>query len=266
MLPTLLRKTVRDDRRAIIGWAVGLSALLAFYVPFWSTIADDGDAAAAAMDIMPEGMATGVGFADIATGVGWLEGIVYSIFGPLLLIMCAIVLGTRSVAVPEESGQLDQFLALPFTRRRFLVERYTALVFGVVVVAAAAWAVVVIFDAALEMEVGVGPITAASLGLVLLALCFGTLAFAVGAATGNRGASLAVAGGAAVAAYVVRAMSQAGVEGMEPLRWVSPFHYHLGGDPLRDDFPLGYFAVLAGIIVVLVVLAVAAFERRDVGV
>jgi ABC-2 type transport system permease protein len=266
MLPTLLRKTVRDDRRAIIGWAVGLSALLSFYVPFWATMSDEEEAATAVVDIMPEGMAIGMGFADITSGAGWLEGIVYSIFGPLLLIMCAVVLGHRSVAVPEESGQLDQFLALPFTRRRFLVERFTALVFGVVVVAAAAWAVVVIFDATLEMEVGVGPLTAATLGLLLLALCFGTLAFAVGAATGSRGASLAAGGGAAVVAYLVRAMSQAGVEALEPLRWVSPFHYYLGGDPLRGDFPLAYFAVLAGIILVLVGIAVASFERRDVGV
>jgi beta-exotoxin I transport system permease protein len=42
-----------------------------------------------------------------------------------------------------------------------------------------------------------------------------------------------------------------------------PFHYYLTSDPLLDGMDWGHAAVLAGATVVLVVLSVPLFRRRD---
>ncbi|MDQ1287106.1 MAG: beta-exotoxin transport system permease protein, partial [Actinomycetota bacterium] len=36
MLPALVRKTWRDERRAIAGWAIGLGAFTTIYTAFYS--------------------------------------------------------------------------------------------------------------------------------------------------------------------------------------------------------------------------------------
>ncbi len=76
---------------------------------------------------------------------------------------------------------------------------------------------------------------------------------------------LAVTGGLAVGTYVLKALS-AEVAGLGWVRWLSPFHYFSGSNPLRHGFDVPYLLVLAGVSAVLLAVAVVVFDRRDVGV
>lgn len=264
---TLLRRTLKEDRRALIGWSIGIAAFICVYLPFYAQMREGAaQGIEALMEGLPEGLRTAMGWQDLFTATGFLEAMVYQIYEPILLIAFAAVLGNRAIAVPEESGRLDQLLSLPISRRSFVLQRFAALLGQVVLASAVVWAVVMAFVTGLDMGIGIAPVTAATVGLLLLALCFGTLTLTVGALTGRRTVALAVTGGAAVASYAARVLSQAGVEAAEPLRWISPFHYYLGGDPLREEFPLAYYGVLVGIVAVLAAVAVVGFERRDVAV
>jgi len=261
-MPSLIRKTVRDNRRALIGWMVGLAAVVSMYLSFYGRYKDLQQAKAATV---PEGLRKVIGFDDILTGVGYLQATVYGLLGPLLLIMCAAILGNRGIAGPEEGGVLDLLLANPISRRRFVLGRFLALAGSIVAVAAVPWVLVLVFASALDMQVSAANISAASLGLLLLALCFGMVAFTTGAATGRRGVVLAVTGGLAVGTYVLKGLS-AEVTGLGWLRWFSPFHYFSGSNPLRHGFDVPYLLVLAGLSAVLLAVAVVTFDRRDVGV
>lgn len=263
---TLLRKTLRDDRRILIGWTVGVAAYLCTYLPFYAQFEDDTAGAEEMVQVVPEGMRTAMGMQDLFSGAGFLESMVFNLFGPLLLIVYAVILGNRAIAVPEESGRLDQLLSLPISRRRYVAERLGALTVEVTYLTAVVWAIVLAFAGGLDMGVDISNITAICVGAGLLALLFGTVTLAVGGLSGSRGLGLAVTGAIAVASYLIRVLSDAGAELAEPLRWISPFHYYLGGDPLTDSFPLAYYSVLLGAIVVLAVAATVTFERRDVGV
>jgi ABC-2 type transport system permease protein len=64
---------------------------------------------------------------------------------------------------------------------------------------------------------------------------------------------------------VIRGLSE-NVSWIRPLRWISPFHYYLGSDPLHHGFNIGYYAVLLVASAVLVAVAVVTFDRRDVRV
>jgi ABC-2 type transport system permease protein len=55
-------------------------------------------------------------------------------------------------------------------------------------------------------------------------------------------------------------------EKLEPYRKLSPFYYYIGADPLVNGLNLGHVAVLLGLIVVLLAVALLAFQRRDVAV
>ena len=263
MVPSLIRKTLRDDRRALLGWAAGIGVFVAVYVSFYPTFR--GDTLQARQNAVPEGFRDFLGAADFTSGAGYLQATVYSLIPLILLVLCATLLGNRAIAGPEEAGTLDLLLANPVSRRRFVLQRFAALAAGIVAVGVVPWVLVVLLEGRLDMGVGASNVSAASLGMLLVALCFGTVAFAVGAATGSKAAVLSVTGVLAVGTYVLNGLGGL-VEGVRPLRWLSPFHYYLGGDPLHNGFQVGYLLVLVGIVVVLVAVAAVTFERRDVGV
>ena len=98
--------------------------------------------------------------------------------------------------------------------------------------------------------------------LVLLSLAFGSIALAISAATGNRGAAIGVAVGLMVVTYLIDGLANI-VEGLNAIRWISPFKYYMAGDPLRNGIALGDAAVLAGITAVFLILSLIAFDRRD---
>ncbi len=122
-MSSLIRKTVRDNRRALIGWMVGLAAVMSMYLSFYGRYRDLQEAKAASI---PEGLRKVIGFEDIISGVGYLQATVFGLIGPLLLIMSAAIFGTRGVAGPEEAGVLDLYLANPISRRRFVLGRFPA--------------------------------------------------------------------------------------------------------------------------------------------
>ncbi|HWG98797.1 MAG TPA: ABC transporter permease, partial [Pilimelia sp.] len=116
-----------------------------------------------------------------------------------------------------------------------------------------------------DIEVPLGNLSAASAGMVALVWCFTGIAFLVGAWTGRRAHVLAVAGTLAVLGYVLRAVGGL-VDGLAWVRWLSPFHYYIGADPLRTGWHAGHLAVLGAVAAATAVAGIAVFDRRDVGV
>ncbi|MBG0832739.1 ABC transporter permease subunit [Planomonospora sp. ID67723] len=266
-MPVLVSKSLRDYRSSLVRWTVGIGAFFALYLSFYPNISENKEIyGPQALAKFPGAMRDLMGgMEDFTSGIGYLSSVVYQLFGPMLFIVCAMILGNRAIAQPEESGTLELTVTLPIDRRRLVFERFVALALGLLAVATAtfllAWGLSVVSD----MEVPVGRILAVHTGVFLLALFFGALSLTVGAATGRKGPAMAVVGVVAVGGYVVETLGKS-VDAISWLRWVSPFHYYLDGRPLYQGFPVADYLVLAGATVVLLVTAVLAFDRRDVGV
>ena len=112
------------------------------------------------------------------------------------------------------------------------------------------------------------PITAAGLvgvtiGTMLLAIDFGALALLVGASSGSRGAALGITSSVAAAAYLISSLAPV-VHWLHPTRFASPFFYAVGDGQLSNGLSLTDAVVLLTVAAVLIVAAMAAFERLDV--
>ncbi|MBV1851797.1 ABC transporter permease subunit [Catellatospora tritici] len=258
----LMRKTWRDDRRALIGWTVGIAAFTLVYTSFYPQLRN---AAKLKQDAMPQGMLDFLGVSDMTVGAGYLEATVFGLIGPLLLITCGTMLAARIIARPEEDGGMELLLANPLSRRAFAGQRLAAAGLAVTVIAAIPWLLLVFIVPAAGLGVPQGNLAAAGVGMIALAWLFTAVAFLVGAATGRRGQVLAVTGVLAVGTYMARALSGM-IESIAWLKWASPFHYFLGGDPLRTGWHGGYLAVLVLPAIACALAGIAAFDRRDVGV
>ncbi len=258
------RWVLREQRPALLGWALALAAIAAMYLAFWPTMGDNPEMQAL-VDGLPEAIVVGMGWDRIATAAGYLESTIYGLLGPALLLVFAVATGARVLAGEEESGTLELELSGPTTRRRVLLERFAALALGALGLSAVVGVTTVALVLGLEMDVGLPEVVAATFGLWLFVLAMGAVAFAAGAATGRRGIAVAVGAGAAVAAYLADALAPVVGDGAW-LHRLSPFSWYLHGDPLVQGLDLGGSAALVALTVVAVGVGLVRFERRDLGV
>jgi ABC-2 type transport system permease protein len=93
---------------------------------------------------------------------------------------------------------------------------------------------------------------------VPLAFVFATLA----AGTGRRPVASGGAAAFAVLGFLINGFAPL-VDAIEWLKYVSPFYYYEGHDPIANGVNLGDLAVLLAAAAVLTVVAVVGFGRRD---
>lgn len=260
VLPTL-RRVWRDHRRGLLPWGGALAAITFFYMAFWPMM---GDEMLAAIEGMPEGLMAALGYDRIGSAVGYVNAVVYGLIGPVLLLVYAIGLGGRLVAGQEEDGTLELDLTAPVARGRVYLERLAGVWLLVVVLVAATSAGILVSNPVFDLGLSVAHVLAASLGLALLVGGFGTVAFALGAATGRR--SIAVGGGAglAVLAFVFRGVADGA--GVEALAALSPFSWLLEPDPLMNGFDLPSVLRLVAVPLVAAPIGLWRFRRRDLTV
>lgn len=253
------RGVLQAQRRSLVLWSIAVAAVSGMYVAFWPSMG--GSEMQDLVDSMPEGLVTALRYDQIGSPGGYLSSTVYGLLGPVLLLVFAIGTGARLVAGNEEDGNLELELTAPVSRRRIFSERLAVLWTDVVLLVAVVTLVVTALVAALDMDVPVDRILAGSAGLLLLVLGFGTLALAIGAATGRRAIALGTAAGLAVISFVLDAIGPT-VE-MEWMTAVSPFSWYLGENPLVEGFDVGGLAMLAVVPVAAAAAGWWRFDRRD---
>ncbi|MBA3470935.1 MAG: ABC transporter permease subunit [Herpetosiphonaceae bacterium] len=267
MLSNVFSKTIYDRQRSFMWWSLGVAVMILIMILFYPTIRDNDDMLKL-LEGMPKEMLALAGISDAAammTPAGYLQGRLFSMLLPLLLLVFAIGFGTRAIAGEEEARTIDMLLSHPVRRSQVVLQSFGAMVallagLGVVIVLA-------LFLSALtvDMEIGVDKLVAGTVSSVLLALFFGTLGLALGAATGKRGLSMGLTSTVAIVGYLVHSLGEA-VDWLKPAQKFSPFYYATSSNPLTNGLDLGHSLVFVVAMALLVAVAVFTFERRDVAV
>lgn len=264
MLRSVFTKTLRDARRALLWWTIGLIGLVLLTVTPYPSLRSD-ESLNETVQNLPEAVKrlfTFSGELDFTSPAGYLGGRFYSFLFPLLLLAAAIGAGARAIAGEEERGTLDLLLSNPVPRMRVALDKLGALAVEVTLFGVVVWTMLTITGPAFDLEIGAGQLAAATLDAVLLAIGFGAIALAVGAATGNRGLAAGVTAAAAVAAYLVNSFAGL-VDVLDRIKVLSPFYHYGAGDPLRNGLAAGHTAFLLAVALGAGALGLVLFDRRD---
>jgi ABC-2 type transport system permease protein len=260
----VLAETIRERRRAIGWWALGLAALIALNVAFYPSVRDDRALSDYAEDLPESVRALFVGGElDLTSPAGYLNSQIFALLAPILFLIFAIGAGSAAVAGEEERGTLDLVLAQPLRRRDYVVQRFLALAALIAALTIVLLLAVALGSWLVDLEIGFAKLLAASASVGLLALLFGTIALAAGAIRPGRATAIAVAAGVAVIAWLLDGLGQA-VDVLDSLRPLSPYYQAIGRNPLREGAPWTGWAVLAVTSALLAATGAAGFERRDV--
>ncbi|MDA8343120.1 MAG: ABC transporter permease subunit [Actinomycetota bacterium] len=262
-LHSVFERTLDEERRALLGWSLGMVALAGTMLALYPTVHGNAQISKL-LDSYPQAFKSFFGVADYTTGPGYLRAEVFSFMAPLLLAILAVLWGSDLTAGEEERGTIDVLMANPVSRRRVVAEKWAALATGVLVVAASLGVVIAAVGPAVSLQVGWEALWATVVASGLLALLLGSLALALGAATGRRGMARGITAIVAVAAYLLSSLA-ALVSWLRPVRWLSPWYHALGVDPLTTGFSLFHLAVLVLVVAACVGAALVAFDRRDLG-
>lgn len=256
----LLATSLRQRRRALLFWALGLATVVLMYLPLYPSLEGSLDEQIAAL---PEGMAQAFGMAQM-DAPGYAQSTVFGLLGAILLIVFAINGGARAVASEEDSGLLDLYLAHGVSRQRLLAERTAGLLLELLVLVTVVVALVLVVNPGAGLGFTTEQVLAAGAGLLGLGVVTGVVGLAAGAATGSRGAALGAATVVGVGGYLANVVAD--IADVPWLKEVSPFHWAYGSEPLRNGFDGGASLLLLLAVAALAYLVGAAlFDRRDIG-
>jgi len=258
---------VRDRRRALVWWSIGVIAAVAVIASTFPSVAGN-EAVEKMFEDMPQAIKMLAGAPEgiaVTSAGGYLHSKLFALTLPMLFMIFGIGLGARAIAGDEADGTLEMLLSNPVTRTRVAVERFaamTALIAALALVAAVAVAVSnAIVGLGLE-TIPIGYVLAATAAACAVAVLHGALAFAAGCATGKRSLAIAVAAVVAIAGYLMHGLLVKPGE-LDAVLDLSPWHWYLehviiiqGATVLPFALPLAFTALLgAG--------GVVAFNRRD---
>lgn len=257
----LFRRVVGDSWRSLVGWSLGVVAAISLYVPLFPSIGGNPDMQAI-LDSMPPELINAIGYDEITTGAGYTQSTFYGLIGLLLLTIAATSWGTAAIAGDEEAGSLELTLAHGVSRTRVVLERTLALVVRLAWLALLSAAMVLALNSSAGLGIEAPNAFAAAAALLGLTLLSGTGAIAVGSLTGRRVYATAAGAGIAIVSYAVNAVANQSADLDALHRW-SPYHWAYGTPPLAEGVDWVGLSLLFGLSALLVVVALAAFNRRD---
>jgi ABC-2 type transport system permease protein len=263
MAAEFLRRGLRDHRRALVAWCVGIAGYIGLVSAIFPSI-HNSPALDKLVENYPDvlkqffGLGQGGG---INTGSGYLDIELFSLMLPLLILVLAIGAGARTLAGEEDAGRLELVLAYPVRRSGAVVAKAAAVAVEIVVACIAAGIALAVLDPLVGLDLSFGKLLGALVMLTALGLLHGWLALSVGAAVSSRTLAIGVPAGLAATGYLVNGLH--GLAGwLDPFRVVSPF-WLVGTAPLRQGVQgWGLAAVLIASVAVLAAGAILV-ERRD---
>jgi ABC-2 type transport system permease protein len=264
MLRSVFGKTLRDQRRALLGWTIVIAAVGVLYAAFWPLMVTPE--MKAAIEAFPPALLDALGYNDLTSSAGYVGSTTFGLLGPALVIIFAAAMGGSAIAGEEESGRIDLTLAHPVSRWSLVLQRFAALVVAMLVACGAlAVALIAISGPAQLDDIGTANLAAASLHLAMFGISIGAVALGVGAMTGRRSLVYAAVAIVAVGGFLANNLAPL-VDEIAFLRDLSPFRFYSGGEPLKNGLQVADLGVMAAVSAVLVLVGGFVFDRRDVAV
>jgi ABC-2 type transport system permease protein len=211
---------------------------------------------------LPEAMLSMMNVPADADVASLAYGAVFTTYGALTLAGLAIAAGSAAIAGEERSGTIGLLLANPISRASVVMSKAASMAmlttFGAVIL----WVAGRVSPLILDVSTAGIHIEALILHLLVNALFYGFLAWAIGAWTGRRGLAAGVSSAVMVIGLVAAGVLPL-IEGWEELARLFPWYYFTHSAPQLNGVDIGHLAVLTAGVVLFVAVGIVGVDRRD---
>lgn len=259
-LLALVGHTVRMQRRGAIIWGVALGLYSAAMAASFTTFSGNAEEMNQLLQAYPQELLDAFGIENLADVENYLNSQVF-LLAPLALAFFPILNAAGAIAGAEERGTIDVLLGNPIPRWQLVVGSFAATALSLLVILAITglltWGTAVLMEVDLSLE----STTAAVLNMWPVCLFFGGLAMLCSAFFHRRALAIAIPAFLLFAMYLVDTIGRAS-ENLEDLRPASVFYYY--GSAIEDGIDWVNFGGVTLVACAFVLLAVLAFQRRDI--
>jgi ABC-2 type transport system permease protein len=270
-LRSVFSKTLRDSRRAILIATAFLAVVIvtggaAMATAFGSALTrhEAADLANAMPPVLQGLLGPPIGLTVLGGFIEWRFYAVIALFLPIWSILAL----SSTLAGEADRGSLDLVLTGRLARRRVALEKVLGHLVAVAVTMAVTSVVLWLTGIAFATLPGDEISPAAAIGFVVLTGLFllvpGSFAFALSPLVG-RGAAAGLAAALMIAAYFINGFRSAIplFDALAPFSWYGWVRQHV---PLAGIFDWSSLAAPVLLVIVLVVVGIVLFERRDIGI
>jgi len=258
----LLTQMLYRLRIQVIAYGLGLAvwaAAIAFIFPSVQSSIGELEYPQAILD------AFGVAGVSLADPRGFFGAEFFSL-GPLVLGAFVVFASTAALAGEESGGTMEMLAALPVGRRSMFIQKAIAVLIAAIMIIALTtlgWAASVPF-VDLGRELTIAKLVGGTFAQVPFAAFMIAAGLLFGAVAPSRSTAAACTGGLLIIAYLIVAIGSA-VESIEDVRYASPYYYADLQGVLIDGVKVEHQLVLWATTLVVFVLALVAFEGRELG-
>lgn len=256
-MKNLFLKTLYQKRMMALFWLIGLAAMTALTLSVYNSFADSN--LAESFKTLPKGLQKSLGdVSSFKTIGGFISQQIYELRIPLLSIILSIALLVNITAGDEQKGLLETQLTLPVGRLKLLLQKLTA---ALLIIAFASLGAVVGIEICLPLihqHYGLLPIFQHALNAYVLAVDYGLVAFALGAATGRRGLALGLGSAFAFISYLIDSLAPS-VSYLQSFDKLTLFHFYS-----TTTFDVKHIVLLSSAGLLMIVIGSVFFVRRDI--
>ena len=257
----VLSRLLLDGWRGLIGWIIGIAAVIGLYLPLYPSMASEQ--LTDLLDTLPTELVDVLGYSDIATGAGYTQAAFFGLLGYVLIVIAATAWGGAFIAGAEETGRLELTLAHAVGRIQYAIESIVAVLTKIVLLAVVVYLMIWALNTPSELNLTAVHLLATTIAWGSLGLLSGTAALGLGAVTGRKMWAIAAGAGVAVISYVLDAVGNTN----DDLHWLnhfSPFHWAFGSNPLSEGFDWLGLGLLWALCAIFIGITVAGLARRDI--
>ena len=259
MLRSVYLKSIRDR---LLGVSVGVVALfLTAWMGLWAYAGVDG--ADSYFASLPDAYVELLGITRDSGTAGLMMSMMFSFMGAFVLGGLAISMGASAIAGEEHDGTMNMLATVPRSRARLFASKAAAYLTLTIAGSATASASYWLAARLVGEDVSSLNLAAATVHLTAVLLVYGILAFAIGAATGNRSLASGMATGLLIVSFLGAGLLPTLGGRWETVAKVFPWYYIDAGSPLVHGTNWWQVGMLTAAWMALLIGGGIAFTRRD---
>jgi ABC-2 type transport system permease protein len=199
-LRAVVRRGLRDNRRAPLAWGGSLEAMSGLMAALWPAIESSMDEL---MNAYPASLKDAFNIADLNSVEAYVDAEMLSLILPLAIAFLAVRCVSRAISTAEEQGYLDTMLAAPLARRTLVAGSYLVCALVVAAVLAVITALTWVAGWVAGADSSLAVLGRGFANVWPLAMLFGGLALLAAGVLHRAAAVTAVSVGTLVAMYIV---------------------------------------------------------------
>lgn len=248
-------------RKSLFWWSIAVVFLVLMHLAFYPSIADNAKVWEEITKSLPEALKGFVG-ANYVSPRGFLQAEFFGSAGFIVLLVFFVGRGASAIAGDEEKGRTELAMASPLSREKYILQRFLALVFEGLILLLVMSASLYLLGPLFDLRAGALSIIAGSGSIVLGTFVFAMAAFFFGAASGKNALSLGAGSALAVGLTLYTLLSPA-ASFFDDLQFLSPAWQSFAYAPVVSGIRWGNAGILAGEVLVLLLLSLLFYRRRD---